>query len=291
MRKWLFHSFKSVLQRLVFTFEQFSRLELANHAAAGAYAFLLSAMPALLIILYISSRLFVALDLDLATANQFLEPYLGAMGAAEVSQAFLAKPVAGIAGILGLLNLLWASRLFVVSIQRGLRVIYLDAARPTKLRENILTFVVELTLLFSVILIIAGSQLVQALVALLEWQAARLLLGRLVVAGITYLPLLIVWLFIFLTYLSMPKHKMRKRTAFLAATLCVIFYWLLSGLLSHFLSTVRYGVLYGILGNLVSSLLKVFAFFWLYFFFAQFTYTLEFFDTLLFSRFRKLAGS
>ena len=40
------------LRRALFSFEQFTRHEMANHASAGAYAFLLSAFPAILIVLY-----------------------------------------------------------------------------------------------------------------------------------------------------------------------------------------------------------------------------------------------
>jgi CRP-like cAMP-binding protein len=38
-------------------------------------------------------------------------------------------------------------------------------------------------------------------------------------------------------------------------------------------------------------LVKVYAFFWLYFFFAELSYTVQFFDTLLFTRFHKLESA
>lgn len=275
----------SLVQRLFFSLEQFGRNEMANHAAAGAYAFLLSATPALLIIVYISSRIYIALDLDIQTVNAFLEPYLGSFGAVELTSAFLSRPMTGLAGILGALNLIWAARLFVVSIQRGIRVIYTDVAKTSLIRENLLTFLVELLLLFAVVLLITGSQVMLALTAVSSATAMPQVLGTLVVQGVRFLPALALWLFVFLTYHSIPKQAIRKRNALLSATLCVVLHSIVAMLLGLFLNTARYGVLYGIFGNLVGALLKVFLFFVLYYFFAELTFINESFDSLLLSRF------
>jgi len=148
MRNKFSKGLKALGQRALFSFEQFTRNEMANHASAGAYAFLLSAMPALLVVAYISSLLYRTMHIESTELTAFLVPYLGNFGAQNVVAAFLSTPIAGFAGFLGVINLIWAARLFVVSVQRGIRVVYADAAKKNPLRDNILAFAVELVLLF-----------------------------------------------------------------------------------------------------------------------------------------------
>ncbi len=280
--------FKSFGQRTLFSFEQFTRNEMANHASAGAYAFLLSAMPALLVVAYISSILYRSLNLDSMALTGFLAPYLGSFGAENVVKTFLSKPIAGFAGFLGVINLIWAARLFVVSIQRGIRVVYADVVKTNPLRENILTFAMELILLFAGIVLIAAVQILRTMVDLMNWQAARVFFGGIALLGLKFLPFAMLWIFIFLTYRTIPAHKPQKKNAGIAALLCVVAYWFFGFILGLFLNTGRYGVLYGIFGNLIGGLIKVYGFFWLYYFFAELTYTTEFFDSLLFTRFRSV---
>ena len=49
---------QSVIQRMLFAAERYREHELANHAAAGAYGFLLSVAPAILLALSLTSTLF-----------------------------------------------------------------------------------------------------------------------------------------------------------------------------------------------------------------------------------------
>ncbi|HQO66306.1 MAG TPA: YhjD/YihY/BrkB family envelope integrity protein, partial [Spirochaetales bacterium] len=114
--------FKSVSQRVVFSLEQFSRHEMANHAAAGAYAFLLSAIPAVLVILFVSSRVLGTLDSGLVLG--VLDPIIAVFGGREAIASFVSTPLAGFTGAFGVVNLLWAARLFIVSMQRGMRIVY-----------------------------------------------------------------------------------------------------------------------------------------------------------------------
>jgi len=46
--------YKSTMQKIILAYELFIKHEMANHAAAGAYAFLLSAIPVVLVLVYVS---------------------------------------------------------------------------------------------------------------------------------------------------------------------------------------------------------------------------------------------
>lgn len=287
----------STAQRALFSFEQFARHEMANHAAAGAYAFLLSAVPALLVIAYLTSL--AAVRLDLASLVAPLASYLDAFGGLEALKAIAGRPIAGIAGVVGLVNLIWAARLFVVSLQRGVRVVYSDAfragkagassAKPDPLRDNLLPFAFELLVIFGVVLILAASQLAGAALDAIRWVPAAAVLGAAVRLGIEGLPFLALLAFVFLTYLQMPPEKPKASNAAFSAILCMASYAFAGWLLGLTMDVARYGLIYGIIGNLIVGLIKVYFFFWLYFLCMEMCYTLEHFDSLLFARFSKVA--
>ena len=276
-------------QRVLFSIEQFSRHEMANHAAAGAYSFLLSAVPAMLVIVYLSSIAVVKLDISFLL--EAMGPYLEASGGVEALRSFAKTPISGFAGIFGLVNLVWAARVFILSIQRGIRVVYGAMARANPIRENILTFIVELVVIVAVVLILAISQVARAALAVIHWAPAAALFGFLVRITLMALPTLALWAFVFFTYMKIPPHKPRTANAVLGATLCIVTYAALGALLGLTLNVQRYGLLYGILGNLIVGLIKVYFFFWLYFLCLEFCYTLEFFDSLLFARFHRVLVS
>lgn len=285
MAKDLSRGLKAAAQRALFSLEQFGRHEMANHAAAGAYAFLLSALPALLVVLYLGSFISRALAPGSPGALPFILPALDAFGAREILGPVLERPIGGLAGAFGLVNLIWAARLFVVSIQRGIRVIHAGSASMNPVRENALTFAVELIAITAAVLLLALAQIGRSLIGALGWQPARAALGLLAGLGLRALPLAVFWLFVFLTYLGVPPKRPSTKHALISSALCVVFYLGLSSLLGLFLSGERYGLLYGILGSLIAGLIKVYFFFWLYFFFAELCFTMERYDSLLFARF------
>ena len=287
MRPTVSRSCKSVTQRVLFAFEQFSRHEMANHAAAGAYSFLLSAIPAVLVIIYISS--IVVSSFDSSRILRLIGPVLDAFGGRATLASFMATPLAGFTGAFGLINLIWAARLFVVSIQRGIRVVYADTATINQVRESLLTFAVELVIIIGVVLVMAASQVARTLFETMEWTHATAQPALALRTGFGLLPLVSLWLFVFLTYRNIPSHKPPTRIAALNAIICVVAYAIFGYFLGLTLNVERYGLLYGILGNLIAGLIKVYFFFWLYFFFAELGYTMEFFDSLLFARFHRVS--
>jgi len=279
------------LRRVLFSFEQFTRHEMANHASAGAYAFLLSAFPAILIVLYGFSTLGKLLGWELAWVISILAPYLESFGGTELFIDLLARPLSGWAGIFGFINLIWTSRLLILSIQRGIRVIYSAPTRDSAFRENILTIVIELGSLVALIVILGMGQFLKLLFQSTGWFPMRRILSGLVSLGISSLGPLSLWLFTFLTYLKVPAQKPSVKHALTASLLCLGSYIGVSALLGMILNTDRYGLLYGILGNLIGGLIRVYMFFWFYFFFAELCYTLENYDSILFARFHRIDTS
>lgn len=270
-------------QKLFLAFELFTQQEMANHAAAGAYGFLLSAIPAILVIIFISSRIMTSFDPKALLAP--LEPFLGAFGGKESMMAFLAKPLASFTGVFGFINLVWAARLFIVSVQRGIRVVYGDSDKSGAVRDNILTFGLELLVIIVIVLIISISQLARMAMAGLSWLPVAFIFNSALKLVFHLLPALSLWAFVFITYARLPLVKPKIKTVALGSVLCVASYMVLASLLNLILNAEKYGLLYGILGSLVAGLIKVYFFFWLYFYFSELCYTIEYFDSLLFARF------
>jgi membrane protein len=125
----------------------------------------------------------------------------------------------------------------------------------------------------------------------MQWAPAAAFLGMAVKTGLLVLPTTLLWAFVYLTYRNVPKKRPSMAHATFSAALCVLAYSAFGAILGLTLNTARYGLLYGILGNLIVGLIKVYFFFWLYFFFAELCYTLEYFDTLLFARFHRVNSS
>lgn len=285
----LVYTAKAAVQRLFFSFEQFSRHEMANHAAAGAYSFLLSAAPAILVVVYLSSLAVASTDTShILDRLPFLTPLVEAIGGRSTFEAFLATPMSGIAGIFGLVNLLWAARLFIVSIQRGMRVIYTDRQPSNAVRENILTFALELIVIVAVVVLIALSSLGRAALDRGAWTPSLAFLAQVLSLLLLAMAPIVLWLFIFISYRTIPARKPPVGTSLSASILCTATYMVLSGVLGMTINSARYGLLYGLLGGLVTGLIKVYFFFWLYFFFAELSFTIQNFDSILFARFHTM---
>ncbi len=272
-------------RRLLFTAELFGRRELANHAAAGAYAFLLSATPAFLVLLAISSWFLRGSESATEALKAALGEILGTHTLEGISRAYLSRPLTGFAAVFGIVNLVWAARLLVASIQRGLRTIWADAGPVRPVRESLLTFAVEIVLLFAVIALLAASQAARIVLDSVRDLAARGTLLRFYRAAYSAAPHAALFLFAYGTYRTVPPVRPRHLHCLGGAALCAFSYALLRTLLGSIRNIARYDLLYGVLGNLILGLINVYLFFSLYFFFAGFVYVLESFDALLLGRY------
>jgi membrane protein len=267
-------------QRLVFALERFAEHELANHAAAGAYAFLLSAIPSVLLALGLASAFFRARPGALAEAETAALSLLGPLSSGEAVRRFFSMPLGGLAAAAGILSLLYSARLLIVTIQRGIRVVWAAAGKSGLLRENLLGFALELAALVAVVAVLAVSEGSRFLAETLGTTVRAL---RVVAwAG----PPLVLLAFVYLTYRFAPPTRPPRGMALVAALLCVGLGLAFASLFDLFMGEAKYDLLYGILGKLIVLLANVYFFFCLFFAFAEVVYIEEHFDALLFARFQ-----
>jgi membrane protein len=251
-------------QRALVTAELFGKNELANHAAAGAYGFLLSAAPALLIaalLVSFSSRSGPALALGLLSETGGLGK---ALDAEKIAASFLTSPASGFSGLVALANLLWTARVFAVALQRGIRVVFSGGPKSSPLRDNALSL---------------GIVLAAVAYALLFAFSHRSGLALLPVAGLLILA--------YGAYRVLPTEKPARRAAAEGALVCVAAFLLVSRAFRLLVNTSRYDLLYGTLGELIVLLANVYFFFTFFFLGAQLAFVADAFDSLVFSRFRR----
>ena len=272
-------------RRLLFAAELFGKRELANHAAAGAYAFLLSATPAFLILLAVSSLFLRGSDSAEAALKAVLGDILGDKTLDGIALAYRSRPLTGFAAVFGIVNLIWAARLLVASIQRGLRTIWADTGKIRPVRENLLTFGVELVLLFAVIALLTASQAARFFLDSIRDLRTKGTLLTLLKTGYSIGPHLALFLFSYATYRTVPPVRPRHLHCLTGAALCAGAFLASRSVLDAVRNIARYDLLYGVLGNLILGLINVYLFFSLYFFFAGYVFVLDSFDALLLGRY------
>lgn len=279
---------KGNLQKAIFTAERFGQHELANHAAAGAYAFLLSAAPAVLLVIGLAMALIGRYPRILGEVTRLTLEVLGPLASPDAIGAVYQSRLGPVAIGIGAISLVWAARLFIVTIQRGIRLIYSASGRNTMVKENVLTFAVELVCLVAAVVILAASQGLKLLLEqgnLPSFAAVPDLVNAILAAA----PVAILFLFVYFTYLVIPPTRPRHATAFLSALACVAAYVAFAELLRFFVDSARYELLYGVFGRLIILLVNVYTFFTLYFYGCELAYVNDHFDALLFARYYRVS--
>lgn len=274
----------STLQHSWITIQYFGGNGLANHAAAGAYGFLLSLMPALLIVAYFISALFSSSSQEAARIILNMGFLGNAFDIGGTVERFLDAFDPGLAGAVSLVSMVWAAIVLAFSLQRGLNSIFLNikAASPIK------AFLIPLGLEAAVILFVFIAVLGAHLSSLLFGAGAA---PKALQTALSTLPFLGLGALAFGAYRIVPNGEPRWKSALAGAALCIIIYAILSALFNVFINPERYHVIYGTLGDLILLLAKVYFFFMFFFIGAQFAFVVEYFDALLFIRLQAARSS
>jgi membrane protein len=263
---------KSILrlfgQRALVTAGLFGRNELANHASAGAYGFLLSSAPAVLLAAVLVARAFSTSPDGAARILDSIDILGSALDTREIARGFLSAPMAGLSGIIALANLVWTARVFALSIQGGIRVVFADPPGGSPVRSQLLTFAIE------------GAALLYLLAYALSVRylgAAAGVLGILETVFVTYA-----------AYRYLPRNKPSRKSAAEGAVLCALAFAVVAFAFRRVVNLSRYDLVYGVLGGLIVALANVYFFFTFFFLGAQLAFVSDSFDSLVFSRLRRI---
>ena len=271
---------ESVIQKLWISFQLYGKNSLANHAAAGAYSFLLASVPALLMVAFILSVLFQSSPetaAQLITQIDFLETVFDIKGLIE---NFLARPHTGITGFIFVVSTFWSALLFAPSLQRGLTVIFSDSEKPSLLRNSISILILELLVIAFAFIMVFNSHL--ALAAQKLGALFHLNIESFVKKALPYLSL---GLFSFTAY-SIAPSSTGHGSVLRGALTSLLMFTLTSFAFQSLLNTARYHALYGSLAGLIMLLINVYFFFVFFFFGAEMSFVIDSFDAFLFVKMR-----
>jgi membrane protein len=272
-------SSKTMVQQVWISLQYFGQNGLANHAAAGAYGFLLSLMPALLIVAFLVSRIFVSSP-EAITEMILQVGFLGnTFDIATTIESFLNTFNPGLSGVLSLISMLWTAIVFAFSLQRGLNSIFFNQSEANSPIKN---YLIPFGLEFSVILFVFISALGSHVSRLLGFTSIE---GPFKVL-LALLPLIGLGLLAFGAYCIVPISAPKGKSALAGTCVCIVLYGFISACFDLFMNPARYHLIYGTLGDLILLLAKVYFFFMLFFIGAQFAFVVEFFDAILFTKMR-----
>ena len=277
-----------MLQRLWITIEFYGRNGLSNHASAGAYGFLLSAPPVLLIISFAAVRLLANFPELMAGMFEHIGSLFGVFDTGDFISGFLSAAAPGLAGFISAIPIFWAARLCALSIQRSFGVIF-PGPRPSPLKATALTLglgAIIIIFLF-VLIMLLGSRFAVDIYGharfALAWPFVSFLLNLPPQAFL--LPCLALVILIF--YRIVPAERPRWGYIIPGALACMFFFHIFSSGFSLLVNPDRYNLIYGALGRLFLLLVNVYFFFIFFLFGAQFIMVLGASETLLFIRFRQ----
>lgn len=273
-------------QKLYIAWTSFMSNDLTSYAAAGAYGFLLSALPVLLLAMGVLIRI-------LNTSTSSVQEFVSSMGfissAIDIERIINSVSSAESLGILEIIvgvSVFWMARRFFVSMQQGLHAIYRKRRQKKPIKENLLVIAGEAIFIIIIALFVivstAGNALAKTLIP--EFFLTPLM-ASLMQRLFRFAPYTVIIVFLCIVYWIAPgKHREAPLHSLIASIACTITFMLVQLIFSNFINMSRYNLIYGILSNVIVLVLEVYIFFILFLFFAQFEYVSLFFDSHLLVR-------
>jgi membrane protein len=279
---------KILLQRLFITLQFAGRNSLANHAAACAYGFLLSAAPLLLITSFLIFHAFQVSTHSIVTLIKNI-PFLEiAVDEQWMADNFHSIMLPGLSGLAAILSFIWAGRLLAVSLQRGLKIIFTGTRKRNPILSNLIILAVELPALLLSLAVILSSRTALRLYETINFIPKTELLifftSKQVYSVFTAITLGFVT---YCAYRLIPANPPTRISALSGGVFCIIFYKIISMVLTVMLGQSMYNFLYGTLGNLIALLINVYFFFLFFLTGGQLAYVSDYFDSFLFIKMRR----
>ena len=229
----------TLLRRIYLTFTFFSNKSLINHAASGAFYFLLSIVPLALFFVFV-------LDSWLSGYGKVSDYFFQLLSEInpEINKQFfenlgLLKGGSSIYGVVGIIGLLWSARLVFTSIRNGFDVIFPSIRQRGLIYAFDLNNIIDLSFLNS-------------------------LTG--------FYPVILAVFIAFMLYRFIPNVKIKGTYALTGAILFVATMILTQKILGLFISWSKYHILYGVISALIIALFWTYILFSLFYFFAVFIY-------------------
>ncbi len=280
---------KRLIRKLSLSSELYAKNELTNHAAAGAYGFLLSAAPIFIFVALFITRAFSAWPDWVKSLLKEVEILAANFNIKLSLSTILEKRNIGLPALIIGINLIWTSRVFALSLQRGSRVIFLINEREHFLRKYILTIFIELAVIIFILGYAISSQLTIDLFRQTRFFISIPYIDILFILLPLILPFFGLACLCFLAYRFIPYRKPSLKSSIRATLICISVYSMLSFSLKKIINFSKYNLFYGTLGGMLVFLVNVYFFFILFYWGAQFAFVEDNFDELCLRHFFRLS--
>jgi len=276
-------------QKIYITIVSFVNNDLLTTAAAGAYNFLMSALPIFILTLTILLRVLKQSPQQIKEALRALSIFQNTVNLDRFFHFLLNVNSFSFFEFIVLIFVLWMARRFFATIQHSIRKVYRKKIKITPLKTSLIVIlgeiIVVILLVFLFIFLITGSAVFRSDFAQPVFSPNLFSLLRNL---FRFIPVIFMQLFVCLIYYLMPPIKPSFKTAFLSSAACTISYYFVKIFFIFFRSTVKFTFVYGLFTNVILVLIQVWFFFFFFVFFAQFMYVNQFFNSFIISQLYRL---
>lgn len=280
---------RAFLQRTSFVLELNADLEIGNHSAAGALAFLLSAVPALLLSFGLTGALLQAFPEETREFQTWVARFLGPVNLPDATPQVFGQGFFALGTLAAVVGLLYSSRLFFSSIRKTLKVIWgTPDTAPTWL-DGLTGSLIELGSLVLLVTLLAVSEAARSLVFANQDELDPGIFTSMAFL-VEAVPFFILWAFFTVTLRLFPLRRPPLGQTALYSLAAVTLFSVSAQVLRVAINTDQYEMLYGVIANLVVVLLNVSVFFTLYFLTAAYLFVEQNLDALLFGRYYRHWG-
>ncbi len=286
------HSIVSGIQKLYLSIVFFFMNDMLSYASACAFGFLFSFVPVVMLVLIILIRFFHA-------STESIDALFGSTGLissflnldAVTSTISQIKRITNFEIILGI-TIIWMARRFFSSIIGSINRIFHTQVPLRPLLSQVVIMGAEAGMVIVSSLIVILNVAFKTFTKLTIFQELSQmfphLLGTFTERMVTYLPYVIVFVVVLISYKATSRSNPPIWTCFWCAVGCTVCFIIMQKFMGIFLNVNRYNRIYGVLSNIIVLLLEVFFFFVIFLSFAEFVFVSQFFDTLLLSEIYRL---
>ncbi|UTC66874.1 MULTISPECIES: YhjD/YihY/BrkB family envelope integrity protein [unclassified Treponema] len=276
-------------QKIYVTILSFANNDLLTTAAAGAYNFLMSALPIFILTLTVLLRVLKQSPQQVKEAIKALSIFQNTIDLDRFFSFLLSINSFSFFDFIVFIFVLWMARRFFATIQHSIRKVYRKKVKITPLKTSLIVIlgeiIVVIFLVFLFIFLITGSAVFRSDFVQPVFSANLLSLLRNL---FRFVPVIFMQLFVCLIYYFMPPIKPPFKTAFGSSAACTISYYLIKIFFTFFRSTAKFTFVYGLFTNVILVLMQVWFFFFFFVFFAQFMYVNQFFNSFIISQLYRL---
>lgn len=263
--------FEKLLLRIFLTFIYIINNEITILIAAVTYYAMLSFVPLLLVLSVIMQKVLIAYPGATDVVKKFiLDLNLDFMKNINIIDVILSGHALGF-GLFGLISIFFTSTLFLRTINKVFKKIFLIKELKESLLHMCMPFLLYVLFLLLILIMIF---LKISLVFIEKYLVFKLKINFSLIMGLIerfyIMPVIIFFILVFISYYLLSMRRLRFFDSFKVAFYFMVSLYVANIMFKHFYNVSFYNAIYGALSSIVITLAYVYIFFLIFIFWAQF---------------------